>query len=422
MKNKILNKIHTLRHDLVEDCGISLDHVFLKLDETMKNDTFYTDIGERYITIFAKEEKDLFYGLLDLLQKVKTREILKIGLSESIAEERGVHIDSGRKHYTVRFYKDLIETMAYNKLNILQMHFSENLGYRLESKKYPEITSIEHLTQDDIKEIIEYAREFYVEVIPSFDTPGHLGHILKEKPEYQLENLETGLDITSVKARDFIKSMYDEIIEIFQDPSKIHIGADEFINFNEYDQYPSLDLYAKENISPNATSADTFVDYINEMGSYLLDQGKSVRVWSDGFYRLNTNNTVALDSRLVITYWTSWDVNMAPVNMFVEKGHQIINFNDANLYYVVGESAGYTYPTQDKIEANFEVYQFSERNQHVEGDKEQVLSSETKNLLGTFFSVWSDIPEAKHEDDILGDLKELLVSYGKKLWNFIPNL
>lgn len=102
MKDKILKKIHALRPDIVEDCGISLDHVFIEIDESIQKDCFYTDIGERYITISAQEEKDLFYGLLDLLLKVKTREILKIGLSESKAVERGVHIDSGRKHYTKR--------------------------------------------------------------------------------------------------------------------------------------------------------------------------------------------------------------------------------------------------------------------------------------------------------------------------------
>lgn len=169
MKEKLLNKIRMIDSELVENCGISLDHVFVKLDSTIQENSYYTDIGERYITIYAQTEAYLFYGLLGILQKVKTREILKIGLSTSIINERGLHVDCGRKHYTKRWFMNMIELMALNKMNSLQIHVSGNLGYRLESKHYPGITSIEHLSNQDISDILDYAKLFYVDVIPSFN-------------------------------------------------------------------------------------------------------------------------------------------------------------------------------------------------------------------------------------------------------------
>ncbi len=416
MKDKILKKIHALRPDIVEDCGISLDHVFIEIDESIQKDCFYTDIGERYITISAQEEKDLFYGLLDLLLKVKTREILKIGLSESKAVERGVHIDSGRKHYTKRWFECLIDLMALNKLNILQIHFSENLGYRLESKKYPDITSIEHLTIEDIKHLIAYAKNYYIKIIPSFDTPGHLESVLNQYDAFKLKPLDSALDITNKDARSFIKSLYDEILDIFETDT-IHIGADEFINFDEYDQYPQLKKYAETHLGQDACAADTYVDYINDIGSYLMDKGQNVRVWNDGLYRLNVSHSIPLDPRFVITYWTSWDKNMAPLKTFIDKGHDVINFNDSHLYYVLGEAAGYTYPTFEKIKASFDPYRFSDCHHEV-GDVKQELPEKHPQMKGTYFAVWSDVPEAQHENDVLKALSTLLVSYGEKLWKF----
>lgn len=417
MLENLLNKIKTINPNFIENPGISLAHVFVKLDEEMADNSFYTDIGEQYITISANNEADLFYGLMDLLQKVSTREILRIGLSEALVDERAVHIDCGRKYFSKRMLKDLIKLMASEKLNTLQLHFSEDLGYRLESKKYSKLTSIEHLTQDDIKEIIAYAKAYYIEVVPSFDTPGHLEHILSHYPEYRLDTLKSGLDITSKEARDFIKSLYDEILEIFEGAKKIHIGADEFIDFNEYHKYPSLEKYAKENFGDKATAADTFVDYVNDIGSYLMDKGLEVRIWNDGFYRLNIENTIDLDPRFVVTYWTSWHKDMAAVQTFVEKGHKLLNYNDANLYYVIGENAGYTYPTVEKIEENFDPLAFSKRHDsHTDVDQVQ------ETVLGCSFSVWSDMPEAKHELDVIEDLNNLLPVYGGKLWKFIVNL
>lgn len=304
--------------------------------------------------------------------------------------------------------------MALNKLNILQMHFSEFLGYRLESKVYPEITSEDHLTIEDIKEIVDYAKDHYIEVIPSFDTPGHLTHVLKSYPEHQFPNLETGLNITSKESRDFVKALYDEVLEIFNHTDKIHMGADEFIDFNEFEKYPELEKYAKENISKDAHPLDTYVDYVNDIGSYLIDKGKEVRVWNDGLYRNNVEHTLELNKDLVITYWTNWHKDMAPISTFIEKGHKVINFDDANLYYVLGEAASYTYPTPSKIKENFDVFTFPTKSENAN----DIVAKHKDQVVGSFFSVWSDMPEAQTETEVLENITPLLKEYGLKLWTF----
>lgn len=411
MKDKLLNKIKSLDSSLVENCGISLDHVFVRVDTNIEKDAFYTDIGERYITIYAQSEEYLFYGLLDLLQKVKTREILKIGLSASMIKERGLHVDCGRKHYTKRWFMNMIELMALNKMNSLQLHFSENLGYRLESKLYPEITSIEHLSNQDIKEILDYAKYYYVDVIPSFNVIGHLEHVLKYHRQYALTHSPQNLDITNPSAILFIKGLLDEIVDVFEGVSQFHIGADEYFEF--LDEKDMEYIKAKDN--PYALMTQT----VNKLAEVLIKKGLDVRVWNDGFYRKNDNKVVSLDPRITVAYWTSWHETMAPVSTFVERGHDLLNFNDNYLYYVLGEEAGYTYPIAERIENEFSPYMFSKGP----GGVAQVIDDEdVESVVGSYVSIWSDAPEAQSEEEIFEHMKPILEAFMNVTWKFIVNL
>ncbi len=414
MKENLLNKIKHLNPELLK--SIETETIHLELESSQQDDAFYVEVLDNDITIKASKEENLFYGLLTVLEAIQKGVDLKTGWHTSRVKERGLNVDLGRKHYTLSWFKSLIEQMALNKLNVLQMHFSENLGYRLESSVYSDITSIEHLTHDDLKEIIKHGQTYYIEVIPALDAPGHLEHVLSFYPEHQMENLTTGLDITRKESRDFIKKLYDEVIELFAHTDKIHIGADEFINFDEYDLYPSLENYAKTHISKDATAADTYVDFINDISNHLISKGKDVRVWNDGLYRKNIHNTVELNKDITVCYWTSWNENMAEVSTFIEKGHQLINFDDQNLYYVLGEAAGYTYPTAKKIKENFDVFKFPMREEAKLKQANEFISQNNEKVLGAYFSVWSDLPEKLNETEILTDLTNLLIPFGDNFW------
>lgn len=417
MKEKLLKKIHRMHPHWVEDCNINLEHVFVEIDPTLPNNLYTMHVDAHDIVIKAENEAYLFYGLVDLLKKADARQIIKREKYESKARERAVHVDFGRKYYSKDWFKDLILLMAENKLNTLQMHLSENLGFRVESKRYPQIVSEEHLSQKEIKEILDFAKDYYIEVIPSFDSPGHLEHVLKHYPKHQMPNLKTGLNITNPSSRDFIKGLYDEILDIFSGTKKVHMGGDEFIDFDDYDKHPELERYARENLKEGATAADTFIDYINDIGTYLMDKGKEVRIWNDGFYRLNIKNTIDLDPRFVITYWTSWNPNMAPLQTFVEKGHRIVNYNDQYLYYVLGECAGYRYPNFRKIDEGFDIEVFPTRHESIDPkDRQQSLPYTNPQFLGSTFSIWSDEPTAKKEEEVLEDLKEVLPAFAAKFW------
>lgn len=330
-------------------------------------------------------------------------------------EERILMLDMARKYYSKDTIMKLIDSMCLAQFNYLQLHFSENEGFRIECDTAPEVLSDEYLTKDEIREIIAYARQTGIEIIPDLDSPGHLRQILKQHPEWQLKKLspngklkcdDSALNICNPQAVEFILSIYKEFAELFAESTYFHIGGDEFVNFDEIGSYPELSIAAKEKYGESAEAIDCFVDYVNDVSHKISSWGFIPRVWNDGFFRLNRNELVKLSKDVEITYWTKWNKNMAPLTTFIEKGFPLVNFNDSYFYYVLGENAGYTYPTYEKIADYWEPSQYAH---------EQVIPEITSQFPGVALAVWSDIPDAKSQTAVWNEVSYLLFAITQKL-------
>ena len=366
---------------------------------------------EGLVEIEANSEAGLLYGLIEASVNHFDASVI------SLSKERGLNVDCGRKYFSKDWFLRVIERMARYKMNVLQMHFSENEGFRIELNKFNNIQSKHFLSKKELEEILAHAKYFYIDVQPAFDSPGHMRKILEVYPEHFLENSSQGLDITKAASREFVKELYDDVLSVFKNATTIHMGGDEFIPFDEYDKYPSLEKYAKEQWGEKAHGFDTFVDYINDISSYLLDKGLKVKVWNDGLYRTNQNSTIELDPRVIITYWTSWNENMAPLQAFIDKGHQVVNFMDQYLYFVLGENAGYTYPEKDIIKENFKVNEFPLRHESLKVERKQVIDTKSPQFLGTFFSVWWDKTEAHTENEVYDQTNDPMKAFAKTSLN-----
>ena len=314
--------------------------------------------------------------------------------------EKGLLIDAGRKFWSMDFLKDTIKLMNRLSMTHLQLHFSENLGFRIE---YPGLSLTDNTVSSyslaDLAELVDFARQNGIELVPSFDSPGHLAGILTSYPEFALQKADgsrelSALDVTNPEACAFIFAIYERLAELF--PSKIfHIGGDEFIPFDQIEQYPSLQ-----------GNLDAYVTYINRLVEILSAQGKTCRIWNDGFFRQSPESNTQLTDLSEVCYWTNWDKNMAPVKTWLDKGYSVINYCDNYLYYVLGEAAGYNYPTAEKLE-NWSPELFS--------GGQKLSSEEIQQVKGCYFSVWSDIPDAKSEDEVFSDLTKLIPVFVKKI-------
>lgn len=330
--------------------------------------------------------------------------------------ERGVLLDMGRKYWPQEKIIELLNLMEKNGFNTLQLHFSENLGFRIECKKYPKIVSEDHLTQKEIQEIISIAYKKGIEIIPDLDTPGHLNQVLKNYPHFALKKqTESGelvpdiwaLDITNEQAISFILEIYQEYCELFSDSHYFHIGADEFIDFGNVHLYPQLVEASKQRYGQEASGLEIYVDYVNRLVEFMKEKGKISRIWNDGFYRLDRTSVLELTKDVEVTYWTRWNQQMAPVETWLEKGYKMLNFNDNYFYFVFGEAASYTYPTAEKITRDWNIDLFASDQQIEAADREQVL--------GMYLSIWADIPEALTCDEVLEKIAPVMEAVQAKL-------
>jgi hexosaminidase len=154
---------------------------------------------------------------------------------------RGLLIDVGRHYEPVEVLKRNLDAMAAVKLNVLHWHLTEDQGFRIESKRYPRLHQMGsdglYYTQDQVREIVSYARDRGIRVMPEFDMPGHATSWLIGHPEfgsapgpYAIERkagiFEPALDPTREELYKFLEGFFTEIAPLFPD-EYIHIGGDE---------------------------------------------------------------------------------------------------------------------------------------------------------------------------------------------------
>lgn len=172
---------------------------------------------------------------------------------------RGLLIDVARHYEPMEVLKRNLDAMAAVKLNVFHWHLTENQGFRIESKKFPKLHLMGsdnlYYTQDQAREIIAYARERGIRVIPEFDMPGHSTSWLVGYPElgslpgpYQIERLagifDPALDPTREQVYKFLDVFIGEMASLFPD-AYLHIGGDENEG-KQWDKNPQIQAFMKE--------------------------------------------------------------------------------------------------------------------------------------------------------------------------------
>jgi hexosaminidase len=172
---------------------------------------------------------------------------------------RGLLIDIGRHYQPPEVLKRNLDAMAAVKLNVFHWHLTEDQGFRVESKKFPKLHSLGsdglYYTQDQVREIIAYAAERGIRVMPEFDIPGHSTSWLVGYPElgsaagpYKIERavgiFEPALDPTREQTYKFLDGFLGEMAALFPD-TYMHIGGDENEG-KQWDRNPQIQAFMKE--------------------------------------------------------------------------------------------------------------------------------------------------------------------------------
>ncbi len=407
-----------------------------RLAEVMNKEGFLLAIQKEKILIKGYHVRGLYYGLLSLKELLKeTQGNLPIGeiLDYPTLLERRFHLDMGRKYFTKEWIIRLIHQMSQLRLNTLQLHFAENMGFRLESEVAPEIVSKDgFLTKKEMKEIIEEAALYQIGIIPSLDTPGHVAHLLKTYPEYgQIDkngnHSKVALDITNQKAIDFMKSLYAEYMELFSTSTIFHIGGDEYMEFDRppftTDYQEVLESYAKNTFGPQYTWKDTVANYINEIAQFVYEKGFTPRIWNDGIFYdekavTGPKQKIEMVPYLQVDFWCQmgWNPHISTLAEILNRGlHEIYNVNSNFFYYVLRTEM----PTDGRLQHSFDVLN-QDRNIYENWQpgvfSDNRVPDDSSFIKGVAMAVWNDLPDLVTEEVIAKDIEEELKTFAVKTW------
>ncbi len=421
------------------DITIDIKPVSEITDKTTSKEAYKITIDDTGIHLTGASETAVLYGLRTIEQITSVNGALAYGeiVDYPNVAERRIHVDMARKYISKDWFIRQIREMSYFKMNAIQMHFSENLGFRIECETDPSIVSEQHLTKADVREILAEAKKYGVKVIPSFDSPGHVDQILRAHPEYgQVDkygnHYKSGLDVTNPEAIKYIYSLYDEYMELFKGCTDFHIGGDEYMEFDRAPfttQYKSvLDNYARENIDPNATWKDVIAKYINDLAEHVHEKGFTPRIWNDGIYYGENSwgqnkQMIKMHKYIGIDFWSqmSWNGSIARLQTFLDKGHDTIyNVNASFFYYVLRPSMpddGRKQHSFDNLNSDKLIF-----DEWTPGKfQANTIADDNPAIKGASLAIWCDKADVCDEDTITEDIANEMRALATKAWNTKSN-
>lgn len=318
------------------------------------------EVDKKSIRISGADEAGVFYGLQTLLQLLP-EEVYRNRLAGQIKwvvpgvqivdyperPWRGMMLDVARYFYDKEFVKKFIDMMAMYKLNKLQFHLIDDSGWRLEIKKYPRLTEVGawagpdsrrlggYYTQDDIREILEYARLRQVEVIPEIEFPAHMLSAVVAYPWLGCTGKQHEVPDQHFISRDllcvgkessyqFLKDVLDETVALF--PSKyINIGGDEAV-YTNWEQCPRCQEVMKREGLSKASELQGYLT--NVVADMMKKKNRTVIGWEEIIQRGKLNEQV------VALMWH----NVGDTIQATRTGHKAILTPATHLYFDFPES------------------------------------------------------------------------------------
>ncbi|TDD60589.1 beta-N-acetylhexosaminidase [Kribbella antibiotica] len=352
------------------------------------------------VQISAPADAGVFYGTRTVLQLLKQKADLPRGSAKDwpTKPERGLMVDAGRKYFTPDFFARQIQDLAYLKMNTLHLHLTDDLGFRIESTRHPEVVSAEHLTKRQLADLIALAGRYHITVVPEIDMPGHLRPVINAHPELELRapGQPSGggiVDVSKPEVYAFMKDLLDEYLPLFPGPYW-HIGGDEYVQNTQ--DFPQLLQYARARYGASANAKDSYLGFLNWANQIVRAAGKTTRAWSDG---VGGGGAVTVSPDIALEFWMNHGLT---AQQHVTNGHALSNQSWDPTYYILGHGRPdltWTYETWDP-----DWFQGGQR-----------ISDPTRNR-GSNLHVWCDFPNTETEDQVAAGIKQPLRVLSQQLW------
>ena len=303
--------------------------VHLLIDPGMANgkEAYNLKVNEQGVTIASSTCNGVFYGIQTLLQLTPVPEMNKgnqepIWLRKMTIEDyprftwRGMHLDVSRHFFPKEFIKKYIDLLAMHKMNVFHWHLTDDQGWRIEIKKYPKLTELgawredtrdspwdygQHpvvpgkpvyggfYTQDEIREIVQYARERYVTIVPEIEMPGHSWAALYAYPYLSCSGkpffIAPGVPFEftdpycagNEETFRFLEDVLTEVAELFPSPY-IHVGGDE-CKKTPWEKCPKCRLRMQREHLSGVEELQSY--FIRRIEKILVARGKKLIGWDE---------------------------------------------------------------------------------------------------------------------------------------------
>lgn len=340
---------------------------------------------------------------------------------------RIVHLDCGRKYFSVQNVKNLIDAMVtagYNQLELafgnaglrfllgdMSIEVSDTVSYDDETvrnaiiegnKNQNSSNNGSYWNEDDMTSILSYAKEKNVDIVPLLNMPGHMNAILDGEKfhqyrmsgydkNYKLQTSKTSINLSNAEAVAFGKAFLQKYVDWFK-------GKVTYFNFGS-------DEVANDIVNPFYSYNNGYSDcvaYINACAEIIANAGMTPRAFNDYIYFGNDSSTI--DSKIEVCYWNNQWSNSPYVSAktIADKGHKMINTN-SEWYYVVGRTDDNNLSNALSGVDSYSYNKFFVQGQNV-----------VMEPAGAMLCVWCDTPNAATPETVISQVTELLTKFAEK--------
>ena len=386
-------------------------------DDGLGAEGYNLNVNKNGVELSAHSAAGLFYGVQSLMQLLpeniyaKEKQNIKWTIPfVKISDQpryayRGMHLDVCRHFFPVEFIKKYIDILALHKLNVLHLHLTDDQGWRIEIKKYPKLTQISAFrdetlvgharnkpekydgkryggfyTQEQIKEIVEYAQDRFITIIPEIEMPGHALAALAAYPQLSCTGgpfkvgqkwgvFEDVYCAGNEQVFTFLQDVLSEVVELF--PGKyIHIGGDECPK-TRWKECKKCQARIKQEGLKDEHELQSY--FVQRMEKFLLSKGKRLIGWDEILEG-------GLAPEATVMSWRGIDGGIAAA----KQGHDVIMTPTTFLYFDYYQGDPKTEPLAIGGHLTLKkVYSY-------EPTPSELTKDEEKYILGAQANVWTE--------------------------------
>ena len=434
-------KDQLLLNNVPYDKGVKVIFEKSNLD-TLGDEGYQLIAKNNKISILSNTKAGTLYGIQTLLQLTKLEVVQELEIIDKPQFKwRAYMLDEGRYFQGKEVVKYILNEMAHLKMNVFHWHLTDDAGWRIEIKKYPLLTQIGSkrdstqinyqgkkwgsevfdgvphrgfYTQDDIKEIVAYAENLNIKIVPEIAMPGHASAAIasypflgsSKQPIKVPEKFGVGKDIfnpASPKTITFIQDVLKEVSDLFPGDI-IHTGGDE-VKYDQWKTNEDVKYLMKKNQLENY--GDLQLHFTNNISNYINSViGKRMMGWNEimgnnlhNWGNNDDNATTKLSKNAIIHFWKGGLENL---KIAIDAGHDLVN-SDHNYTYL-----DYTY---EQIDLN-KAYGF---NPIPEG----LTKEEAEQILGLGTQMWGEWTPTKKE--VYSQTFPRIAAYAETGWTLTNN-